>query len=82
LDTGFIRYGDLQLQQITVTENILTLALVASHFDDSLRALTSEANRRRLTPKADGRGLTLFIAFPFLALARPDRKPARPTVGC
>jgi hypothetical protein len=56
--TGFIHCGDLQLQQITITENILTLALVATHFDDTLRALTSEANRRRLTPKADGRGLT------------------------
>jgi hypothetical protein len=42
LVTGFIGYGDLQLQQITITEIILTLALVASHFDDSMRALTDE----------------------------------------
>jgi hypothetical protein len=42
-----------------VTITMSTIALVASHSDDSLRALTSEADRRRLTPKADGRGLRL-----------------------
>jgi hypothetical protein len=45
--------------QVTIT--VSTIALVASHFDDSVRALISsdsEADWRRLTSETDWRGLT------------------------
>jgi hypothetical protein len=63
---------------VTITET--TIALVASRIpltelhcaDVSLRGLTHtlipETDWRRLTPKADGRRLTLCIVFPSLTL--------------
>jgi hypothetical protein len=72
---------EITATMVTVTENILTLLLVASHFDDSLRALTSEADRRKLNPKADGRGQTLCSVLPFQHRAGNNGNIDFPTVG-
>jgi hypothetical protein len=70
---------------ITVTENILTLALAASITHcEHWTLLLPETNWRRLTSKADGRGLTnsALCCLLYITRGRSDRKPGLPTIGC
>jgi hypothetical protein len=95
----WIDYRIYSLRRFTaatqVTIKMSTLALVVSRIrltelhcaDVSLRELTHalipETDWRRLTPKADGRGLTRALCcLPYITLGPHDGKPGRPTVGC